>query len=220
MNKSWVPLSGVAFVLLVIIGGIIGGEPPSVEDPVQEIVDHYVDNKDEIMIGSLVAMIGVFFFLVFASYLRNVLRNVQRAGEHEGGLLPNVAFAGAIILAVGGAIDSMIYIALAEAADDIEPSSVQALQALWDNDWAPFVLGSGTFLLASGLSIVHHGSLPKWLGWIAIVLGVLAFTPVGFVAFIGGALWILIASIVMAMRARGDASGTSAAPGSPATPGV
>ena len=199
MNRAWwVPLTGVAFVVLVIVGGIIGGEPPSVDDPVQEIVDHYVDNKDAIIAGSLVAMIGVFFFLVFASYLRNVLR----AAEDEDGLLANVAFAGAIILAVGGAIDSMIYIALAEAVEDIEPSSVQALQALWDNDWAPFVLGAGTFLLASGLSIVLNGSLPKWLGWIAIVLGVLAFTPIGFVAFIGGALWILIASIVMTIRAR------------------
>ena len=202
MNKSWVPLSGVLFLILVIVSGIVAGEPPSVDDPVQEIVDHYVDNKDSIMVGSLISVVAVFFFLVFASYLRNVLR----AAPGEDGLLANVAFAGAIILAVGAAIDQTIYFALAETVDEIEPSSVQALQALWDNDFIPFVIGAGSFLLASGLSIVLHGSLPKWLGWIGILLGVVAFTPAGFVGFIGGALWILIASILMAMRARNDAS--------------
>jgi hypothetical protein len=203
VNKSWIPLSGVLFLILVIVSGLIAGEPPSVDDPVQEIVDHYVDNKDSIMVGSLIGVIGTFFFLVFASYLRNVLR----AAAGEDGLLANVAFAGAIILVVGAAIDQTIYFALAETADEIEPSSVQALQALWDNDFIPFVIGAGSFLLASGLSIVIHGSLPKWLGWIAILLGVVCFTPVGFAGFLGGALWILIASIVMTMRARSETSG-------------
>lgn len=217
MNRAWwVPLTGVAFIVLVIIGAIIGGEPPSVDDPVQEIVSHYVDNKDAILVGSLVGMVGAFAFLVFASYLRNVLR----AAEGEGGLLANVAFAGAIILTIAAAIDATITVALAEAAEDIEPSSVQALQALWDNDYIPFVLGAGSFLLASGLSIVLNGPLPKWLGWIAILLGVIAFTPIGFVGFLGGALWILIASVVMTMRARADTPGTPGAASTPATPGV
>ena len=75
-------------------------------------------------------------------------------------------------MATGIAIDSTIAFALAEAADDIEPAAAQALQALWDNDFLPIALGSTVMLLATGLSIVRHGALPKWLGWIAIVLGV------------------------------------------------
>jgi hypothetical protein len=34
------PLTGVAFVVLVIISFVIAGEPPSADDPAQEIVDH------------------------------------------------------------------------------------------------------------------------------------------------------------------------------------
>jgi hypothetical protein len=213
VNKPWIPLAGVLFLVLVIVGGIVGGEPPSADDPVQEIVDYYLDDKDSIMVGALIGAIGVFFFLVFASYLRNVVR----AQEGEGGLLANVGFAGAIVLAVAAGIDGTILFALAETADDIEPTSVQTLQALWDNDFVPFVIGGGSFLLANGISIAISGALPKWLGWAAIVFGVVAFTPIGFVGFLGGALWILVASIVLALAARTPSA--SEPPAAPA-PGV
>ncbi|MGH2980248.1 MAG: hypothetical protein ACRDLQ_11530 [Solirubrobacterales bacterium] len=199
MRKEWlVPLTGVAFIGLAIIGFAVGGEPPDVDSPVQEIVDHYVDNKDSVMAGSLLVAISVAFFLFFAGYLRKVLR----AAEGEGGMLSAVAFAGATVMAVGAAIDTTISFALAETADNIEPTAVQALQALWDNDFIPLALGSGVFLLASGISIALHGALPKWLGWIAILLGVLSLTPIGFAGFLGGAVWILIVSVVLTLRAR------------------
>jgi hypothetical protein len=44
--------------------------------------------------------------------------------------------------------------------------------------------------------------LPKWLGWVAIVLGVITVTPIGFAGFIGGMLFILIAAIILTMRER------------------
>ncbi len=69
--------------------------------------------------------------------------------------------------------------ALADTADEIRPSAVEALSALWSNDFLPFAMGLQVFLLATGLSIVRHGVLPKWIGWIAIVLAVVAVTPIG-----------------------------------------
>ena len=47
---------------------------------------------------------------------------------------------------------------------------MQALQALWDNDWPPLILGASVFMIASGLSIALYGALPKWFGWIGIVM--------------------------------------------------
>jgi hypothetical protein len=40
------------------------------------------------------------------------------------------------------------------------------------------------------------------LGWVAILIGVAALTPAGFFAFIGMGLWVGLASIMLAMRAR------------------
>ena len=56
-SKEWlVPLTGVGFVVVGIVSFIVGGEPKSADDPVREIVDFYVDNKDSIQVG---AFIGV-----------------------------------------------------------------------------------------------------------------------------------------------------------------
>lgn len=212
----WVPLTGVAFIVLVFVGFALMGEPPDVKDnSVQEIVDHYVDNKDGIMVGVSISMIGAVLFLFFASYLRDLLRRANA----EVDLIATVGFAGAVILAAGAAIDSTISFTLAETVDDIEPDAVQALQALWDNDFVPFVLGAGTFLFANGLAIVRSGALPKWLGWAGIVIAIFGFIPheISFIAFPASALWVLITSITATINARSETTGAGPT-GAPAAP--
>jgi hypothetical protein len=200
-RRRWewlVPLTGVAFIVLLVIGGAIQGDPKSADEPVNEIVDFYLDNKDSIIVGTVIGLAGMLLLLVFASYLRQALQ--AAAGES---ILPRLAYTGLVITAIGFAIDGTILIALAEAADDIEPTSVQTLQALWDNDFIPIALGLLTFLWSFGLAVVTTGVLPKWLGWIALLLGIVGLIPpIGFAAFIGTGLLILIVSIVLSMRAR------------------
>jgi hypothetical protein len=201
----WTPLTGVAFLIVAIVGLIVGGEPPGADEPVQEIVDHYVDNKDSIMVGAGLGGIAATLLVLFAGSLRSALR----AAEGPGGVLSAVAFGGAIILAVGASIDGTISFALAERADDVEPTAVQALQALWDNDFLPLAVGTQVFLLAAGLSIVRHAALPKWLGWVAILLGLISVTPIGFAGFLGGSLWIAIVSVLLTLRFRREAPATA-----------
>ena len=199
MNKqSLLPLTGVLFVVLLIASFLIMGEPKDADSEVAEIVEYYVDNDDAIIVSSFLFAAGALSLLFFASYLRNVFRDAQ--GE-AGSVLPGLVLVGASILAVGGAIDTTILIALAEAAEDIDPAAVQALQALWDNDFVPIALGILTFLLSAGLATIRGGALPKWLGWVALVLVVVGLTPAGFVAFMGALLWILVVSILLAVRA-------------------
>ena len=194
----WVPLTGVAFVVLVIVAVLVGGEPPDADSPVQEIVDFYRDNEDSIVAGALLEGFAAALLIFFAGVLRKVLREA----EGEGGVLSLVSFAGAVVLAVGAAFDGTISIALADKADAIDPAAVQALQALWDNDFLPLALGAGVLLFASGLSIVRHGALPKWLGWAAMLFGVISLTPIGFAGFIGGGVWILVVSVLLTLRFR------------------
>ena len=213
MNRStdWIaPLTGVAFVVLVIISFIIVGEPPSADDPVEEIVDHYIDNKDSIQIGAFLGTVAATLLVFFFAYVRKILR----AAEGEGGMLSVLPLAGAVIIALGAAIDGTIAFAIAEAADDIEPTSVQTLQALWDNDFLPFALGTQVLWFSVGLSIVLHGALPKWLGWVAILFGIASLTPIGFFAFLLGIVWILVVSIMLTMQARGGSAPPTAPPAS------
>ena len=204
-SREWlVPLTGVGFVLLGIVSFIVGGEPKSADEPVREIVDYYVDNKDSIQVAAFIGVAATLLLVFFGAYLRGVLR----AAAPEGEILSLVSFLGLVVVAVGFAIDTTILIALSEAADDIDPAAVQSLQALWDNDFVPLLLGVLMFLWATGLAVIRTGALPKWLGWVMVVLGVVALTPIGFVAAIGAAILVLVLSILLSVRARsGPATG-------------
>ena len=107
-----------------------------------------------------------------------------------------------MLVGLGFAIDGTISFALAEAAEDIDPIAVQSLQALWDNDFLPIMLGVLAFLWATGISVIRSGALPKWLGWVMIVLGIAAVTPIGFVSFLGSAILVLVISVLLSLRAR------------------
>lgn len=193
------PLTGAAFVVLAIVGFMIAGEPPDAEEEnVRDLVEHYTDDEKKVFLGAALAALGAGLFVFFGGYLRTVLR--ERGGDT--GFLPTVAIAGTIIIATGIAIDSTITFALAELADDVPEESVLALAALWENDFVPMAMGNFVFLMATGLSIVRGSGawLPKWAGWIAVVASLTSLTPIGFVAFIGMGLMVLVTSIVMAVR--------------------
>jgi hypothetical protein len=202
-NREWlVPLLGVAFLVVLIISFIVQGSPKGADDhSANEVVNWYVDNKDAAEISAIIGAIAGLLLIFFGAYLRRFFD----AAAGGTSMLPILVLIGVSIVAVGGAIDATILFAAAEAADhtdNIDPNSIQTLQALWDNDFVPFLLGTNVFLWSSGLLVIRTGALPKWLGWVAILLGIIGFTPIGFAAAAGAALWILIVSILLSVRAR------------------
>ena len=78
-------------------------------------------------------------------------------------------------------------------------------------------VGMGAFLLGAGIASIRGGVLSTWIGWAAVVIGVLAVTPVGFFAFLAGLAWVLVVSILLA-REPAEA-GAAAPPPRPPEPG-
>ena len=189
---KWAPITGVIAVVLLVAAALIGGEPVSADDPIEEIVDYFDDDKQQLSaaLGTLGALFLVFFAGSLSARLRRSLADPT---------LPAVTFGGGLALAIGFAIFSGITFTAAETVNDLEPGGIQVLAAL--NEWMffPAALGNAAFYLAAGLGVVKSGALPVWLGWVAVVLGVLSVTPVGFIALIAGGIWIIVASIMMVM---------------------
>jgi hypothetical protein len=198
-DRNWlVPLTGLAFAVFGTASAVISGQPEGAEQPVDQIVGYYVDNKDTIQLGVFVGAAALIFLVFFGSYLRQVLREAGPDGE----ILSLVSFAGVLLVVVGFAIDGTITIALSEAAPDIDPVAVQSLQALWDNDFVPLAVGVLMFLWATGLATLRSGALPRWLGWVMIALGVIALTPLGWAAATATAILVPVLSVLLALRAR------------------
>src|SRR2546423_4877176 len=204
------PLTGVVFFALIVTLFILSGSQPGVKDSPAKIVNFWHDHKTREQVAAVLGARGVLFFIGFAGSLRASLR----AAEGDAGRLSTIAFGGAIVFATGGAIASMIQFTAADAVNHVPATVTQTLSALNNDDFLPFVAGSATVLLATAVVILRHGGLPNWLGWVAIVLAIANFTPLGFIGFLGFLVWVLIVSITLYLRQPDRAVG--ARPGSAA----
>jgi hypothetical protein len=207
-SRDWLlPLTGIAFIVLLFVSFIVSGEPKDATHPANEIQQWYIDNKDSAEIGAFIGMVAAGLLIFYGAYLRRALS----VGESDRSMWPTLVLIGAAVVAIGGTIDGMLQFATAERADDIPAASVQTIQAIWDNDFLPLALGVLVFNWAAGLAVLRSGALPRWMGWAAIVFGVISLAgPIGFAGVIGAALWVIVSSIMLSVRARSGAA--------PATP--
>jgi hypothetical protein len=203
-DKAWIgPATGILFLVVVIISFVVSGkEPPDVDSDTQKIVDFYVDNDSSLMIGAALQGLAITLLIFFGGFLRKVLRSA----EGPDGWLSLVSFGGLLVLSAGLAFDATLVFMLADQADKVDPSFVQGGLALFNDDFIPMAVGAQVFLWSTGISILRHGALPKWIGWVMVVLGVVALTPAGFAAFIGMALLVPIMSVILTRRERSAAT--------------
>ena len=197
-QSSWerlAPLTGVIFVVIAVAAFAIGGSTPGDHDSALKVATFYGKHHDKHMTLAFILALSIPFLLFFVSCLRYDLRRAGGTGQ-----LANGAFAGGVLAAVGFGILAFVHLALADAADSANTiGTTQVLNVLDNNDYLPVGAGMGVLVFGAGLSAVRHGGLPSWLGWAGVVIGVLAFTPAGFFAFLASGLWIAIASILLTL---------------------
>jgi hypothetical protein len=193
----YAPLLGALFVILATAGFLLTGETPDIKALPPEIQDKY-DDEARHLIGIYLLTLASVALLFFASHLREVLRLLDPIGR-----LANAAFAGAITAAVGFMVAAGIHGALTEAVEEgtVSGPALQALNALDNWSFVPFSAGIAVLMLASGITIIRAARLlPVWFGWLAVVIGVIGISPLGFFGFAAAGLWILAFSIMLYTR--------------------
>jgi hypothetical protein len=201
LSKWFPPFTGVLVaVLAVVITLLIGQGQDATDKTAQEIVNHYKDDQTKEIIASICIGLAAVLILYFGGWLRRLLRDA----EGPDGILSTVVFGGAVVFSAGAAVGGSIHWALADLADDLNPIAIQAINGIDFDFFLFFPVGLGTMILATGISAVRHGALPRWLAWASVVVGVLALTPVFFILFFIGPLWIVIVSIWGIRRALAD----------------
>ncbi len=200
MGRKLMPLAGILAVVMVFGSFLVAGDTPDADAPVGEVVEFYADNDSEQQFSALMLIWGAILFMLFATSLRSALRRA----ESDSGGVSALSYAGAIIFAVGLTLFAAIAFALGDAAANIEPAAVQTLHVMNEDFFFPAAAGVGTFLLGTGIALVKTAVMPKWLGWIAIGFGLLAFTPVGFVSLAVLGLLVIVLAVMLAMRPGDD----------------
>jgi hypothetical protein len=212
MSDRWAqraPWTGIAAVVFFIAAFIIGGETPDFDASTREIVNYYNDQTAQV-VTSILLLYGSILLVFFAASLRSALRDADA--------LSGLVFIGGTLMAVGAAIFAGLNFTLTDLAnsdhlDRVDLGSLQSLNALNSDFFFPLVLGTTVFLFSAALAIFASGGLPRWMGWVALVLGIAAVTPAGFFAFLASGLWIIAASVIL-LRKGGSAppGGVAAAP--------
>jgi len=185
------PLAGVLFAVLLAIGFITSGETPDSDATGEAVISHY-DDGGKILVGIFALVICAVLFMFFAGVLRSRLRS---AGPEW---LATVAFGGAVTYTVGLGLFAMSQIALLDASDLGQPDVAQALNIIDNDNFFPSVIGLAVILLATGWHVLASRSLPIWLGWVSLILGILALAgPAGFIAFLLFPVWVLVVAVIL-----------------------
>jgi hypothetical protein len=206
-RQMLLPLSGIAFVVLVLLSVIGIGDTPGTDDSAATFVAFYDDNEVRQFILTFAFAATVPFLLLFVVGLRAVM---ARADDRVWG---DVAVAGAILAGGSILITAATHFALLDAStqDAVVEEAVVAVSFLEGSSWVAFNAGFGVMMLGAAGLLLSAGVM-RWLGWIALALGIALFIPVAdFVALVATLVWIVVVSALQ-LRAPRAAHAVSPAP--------
>jgi hypothetical protein len=202
--RQLLTLSGLASVILIVVAFGVGDGAPETGTSGAAVKAFYVDHSSSQQLSAYVVMFAVPFLIFFAAALRSAL---VEWSDTKSAIWANILLCGAVIAGAGLLLSACLQLALVSAPKDVGASAMQALNALAEQTWPAFTGGLGVFLLGAAGAMIPIRSGLRWLGWIALVLGILIFTPAGFVGFAGSGLWIVLTSVAMTMRLRAPKAG-------------
>lgn len=214
------PLTGLIAVLLIVIGFAVGGDTPDIKASAAKIRSTYDDEQAKQFIQVWLIVVAAFALVFYGAALRSVLRPVEALRSRWS----DAVLGGAVIAASGFILAALVHGATVEAADkkSVEGPALQALNALDNWTWPPLIIGLGVMMLAAGLLVLRGApALPRWMGWLGVLIGILPLTLYGgFVALPLGGIWLLISSIMLTRNwaTHGGDAGTDGSAAAARTP--
>jgi hypothetical protein len=153
---------------ILILGAVVAGPPeePAFDASAAAFVKYY-RSPDTPATGfrSFVLTLGLIVFVWFVVTLTRLLRRA----EGEPSWRSSVALVSGVLLPIFALTGSEV--AVAYRAGDLDPQLARfgfdQSHVAFANGW----VGLGSFAICCGWIIASTGVLPRWLGWLAIVIG-------------------------------------------------
>jgi hypothetical protein len=195
--ERWAILSGALAVPFWIASvALISTKVKGSKGP--EILRHYHQHSDGILLAGLLWSIGIVLFIWFLGSLRSH----YLAAEGGTGRLTALAYGGGIVAATIAALIPVADEVGALNKNDIDASGASVLHHFSDGFFVAAEYMLPVFFFAGAILALRYAALPKWLGWFSVLIGiVLLIGPIGWAAFIFATpIWILIVSVWLYMR--------------------
>lgn len=166
----WGGFAGLAFVLLVLLGKFLPGNPPGVDESANEIKSFLTDGRTSMLVGALMWSAAAGLIIWFAAAFAEAMRERDDRSDIHMALL-----AGSVL--VGGAI--FVNAALTAAtAYGVEGRDAAMTHTLFQ--WSAVLTTMTGFaatlpLAAAGVGVLRTHLMPDWLGYLALLAAVVSF---------------------------------------------
>jgi hypothetical protein len=214
--RLWSSLSGLVFVVLVVVGALFLFDGPSDSSPAK--MTAYYDsssNRTHIHIGWVLTGLGLFALIWFVAALRERVRESEEGGA-EGTFLSTVVL-------VGGTVYIALTMAAIAVADGMRTMSDDTYQhrvysgvihAASDASYLLVVTAGAALaalIFATSIAVRRYAILPRWVSWFGFVAGVAAIFSVVFFTMLVWLLWIAVVSVSLFLAGRTTAGRAPAA---------
>ena len=193
----FIALTGAVWAVLAVVGIVTsGGETPNGESSPAKVISYYSKHSSEIKLSAVFFSLAFLFFLLFCGTLRSFFR---RNPANEG-LATLMLVSGATVTVAAG-IGGGVELGIAKNIHDLTPAAAQALNVVENEVFLPVLIAGFVFSLCNGIAILRGALLPRWLGWVAIVIAIVFLVPpAGFGGLLALILWSAVVSIIMFLR--------------------
>lgn len=193
-------LSGVVFFVLALIGRLAYPSAPGFVDAPAKIAAFYQRHDNGVLTANLAILIATIFLFAFAGRLRELLARHDDSTGLASAVFGAMA-AGAALLIAGAAADMVA----ALRVQDQHTISAPIAATLWDVNHTLIALAAPVAFAAAALGTaavaIRSRILPAWYGAATVVLGIaLAIPPVSYIAMIVFLFWVLVTSLMLAVR--------------------
>jgi hypothetical protein len=204
-------LSGTAFVVIAVAGVVVlSGNTPDSNASTAKVVSYYDAHAGKQVAAAFFLAASVPFLVLFALHLRSAVTDGRGASEIWGRLLTlGSAVAAAVLL-----LTALIHFALADGVDNgLRGDGARALNVLDGDSWVAWNASLGVMMLGAAGLVLTSARLARWLGWLALLVGVFLFIPYAdFFALLVTLLWILGVSVYLYARPRLTEAAAAASP--------
>ncbi len=201
--ERWAPASGIVYAVLVVVGLFLLVIEEIDGDSDEEILSYFADGGNRAMqlAGSFLVAVGVLFFLVFVSTLRNRLRSVEPESES----LSTLAFgagitSAALMIGAGALLASTSLAAELMSRYVVDPNLARFAVGAGYLFVTAAVMTNGVLVIATSVLALRTAVLPSWLGWVGFAAVVLAVAEAFLLPIIVIPVWISVASVVLIVR--------------------
>ncbi|MGH3136437.1 MAG: hypothetical protein ACRDPV_08090 [Gaiellaceae bacterium] len=207
----WAPLTGIVFVALWIVtfALLLGGEAGESD---AEIVDYYSDdaNRGMDVVAFDLIVAASLVFLVFLAVARSRFART----ESSVGFLPTMTLGSGIAAATLWLVSGVFWMAVAYTASEtkefrVDPNTERLVSEMAYLFFVTGMYATIPFVLGTSLLALRTRALPRWLGWLGLLVSVSLLGALGVVPFFLFLGWVLLVSIVFIVRQPVEAAATA-----------